>query len=324
VSDSDAPIPKSIRRRRHSWGRVSVLALVGVAVLGGYAWFLWALPQARISVVLSASSESVAYRVIDSDMSVMHLFGLRATAIDGSVSACADMVVTPALGARVEYRRGDDDHYSVTIDPRDPAATTAFLREKDGKSRPVKGSIVFASAKACGDDKPQRLPIWGPAEFGEELRPPGVSGDVAPGILVSGTISVYGRAHERLLGLHFPPVTYLVSSFDLPAGSVLSAKEPDGTLSDTAWTGLATTNNDDPGFTIAASTDARNVSLTSARAARDANDATEQIDLGGFAQFLNDPNVVQIQVIGGVFFLLLQGLGSLASFMSSRGVRDKA
>ena len=155
--------------------------------------------------------------------------------------------------------------------------------------------------------------------------PPGVSGDVSPGILTSGTVSVYGRAQERLLGLKFPAVTFLVTSFDLPAGSVLAAKEPGGDLSDRPWTGVATVNTDDSfGFTIAAATDARSIALTSARATRDASDATELIDLGGFSQFMNDPNVIQIQVLGGIFFLMLQGLGGLASFVSAHMARNDA
>jgi hypothetical protein len=250
-------------------------------------------------------------------MGVMRIVGMRASALDGSINACVDAVVTPAAGARVEYRRGDENFFTVTIDPRESNGPAVFLREGGGArpSRPVRGSIVFSSAKACGETKPSRFPIWGPAEFGEEMRPPGATGELAPGLLTQGTISVYGHAHQKLLGMQFPAKVYLVTSVELPAGSVLAAKEPDGELSATPWTGIATVSSEDRGFDVAASTQARTVSVSAARA-EGPDETAQKLDLGEFSQLTNDPNVVQIQVLGGAFLFLLQGIGGLATFLA--------
>ena len=105
------------RARRAASLRVWVGALLFLAMACGYGWFIWHLPQPRIFVVLSAKSESIAYRVTNPDMGVMRIVGMRASALDGSINACVDAVVTPAAGARVEYRRGDENFFTVTIDP---------------------------------------------------------------------------------------------------------------------------------------------------------------------------------------------------------------
>jgi hypothetical protein len=296
-----------------------LLPLVGFLCLCGlYLLFLWTLPLPRIFVVLAAKSESVAYRVINSDFAAMHIAGMKAASVDGSINTCLDAIVTPTLGTRVEYRRGDDDHFVITLDPTEPNGIAAILPEGTNatKLRQLKGSVVFTAAKACGDSTPTRLPIWGLAEFGEEMHPPGLNGEIAPGLLTEGTLSVYGHAHERLLGFTFPAIVYLVTSFDLPAGSVLSAKEPDGRLSASPWTGIARVVTDETGFDVAATSEARTVSMTSARVSGDGPNPSQRVDLGDFSQFMNDPNLIQIQVLGGIFLFLLQGFVGMSGFLA--------
>jgi hypothetical protein len=296
-----------------------LLPLAGFLILCGlYVLFVWTLPLPRIFVVLAAKSESLAYRVINSDFAAMHIVGMKAASVDGAINHCLDAIVTPTLGTRVEYRRGDDDTFVITLDPAEPNAISASLPEgtSAAKLRELKGSVVFTASKACGDTTPKRLPIWGLAEFGEEMHPPGLTGDIAPGLLTEGTLSVYGHAHDRLLGFKFPSIVYLVTSFDLPAGAVLAAKEPDGRLSASPWTGIARVLSDETGFDVAATTEARTVSMTSARIEGDGRESAQRVDLGDFSQFMNDPNLIQIQVLGGIFLFLLQGFAGMSGFFA--------
>jgi hypothetical protein len=312
----DAPIDQLAAQPRVGiFAGRALLTIVALLLLTGmYALFLWTLPPPIVSVVLSAKSESLAYRVINSDMAALHIFGMKGASFDGSLTGCVDAVVTPAVGTRVEYRRGSDEQFSITLDAADGKAVTAYLRGS-GKNRSLSGSLVFSSAKLCGDAAPKRLPIWGPTEFGEEMHPPDASGEMAPGLLTQGTLSIYGRAHERLLGFRFPALVYLVTSFDLPAGSVLSSRNAEGKLSDSPWTGVARVVEDETGFDIAASTDARTVSVASAGVS-DGKSAGQRIELGDYSQFMNDPNVIQIQVVGGIFLFLLQGLSGFSGLIN--------
>jgi hypothetical protein len=321
----DAPVgqtgePQSVRFLSARLG----LAVAALLIVSGlYALFLWTLPPPAVSVVLTAKTESLAYRVINSDMAAIHISGMKGASLDGLISGCVDAVLTPTVGTRVEYRRGNADQFSITLDPAEGNAVAAYLHNgNSAKNRSVSGSLVFSIAKACGETTPIRLPIWGPTEFGEVMHPPDASGEMAPGLLTQGTLSIYGRAHERLLGLKFPALVYLVTSFDLPAGSVLSNKGNDGKLGESPWTGVARVIDDESGFDIAASTDARTVSVTSAGVS-DGAQAGQRIELGDYSQFMNDPNVIQIQVLGGIFLFLLQGLSGISGLVNQHFSRRR-
>jgi hypothetical protein len=300
---------------RSRLGFILVAAFLYLAVAGLYAAFWWSLPPPRLSVVFKGSTESLAYRVVNPSMASMRIFGMRGVALDGSLNACVDGILSLHPGTRVEYRRGDESRYSITIDPQDGGTAGMFSERATGRSRELKGSVVFAAASTCGEESPTRLPVWGPLVIGEEMRPAGPTGELAPGLMTSGTLYVYGRSHERLLGLKFPSLVYLASTTELPAGSVLSVQDDQGNLAETGWTGIARILESEPGFDLAVSSDTRRVTIAS-RSLNGPGSAAERIDLGEFSQLLNDPNVIQLQILAGVFFFLLQIVGSTLSFVA--------
>jgi hypothetical protein len=48
----------------------------------------------------------------------------------------------------------------------------------------------------------------------------------------------------------------------------------------------------------------------------DGKSAGQRIELGDYSQFMNDPNVIQIQVVGGIFLFLLQGLSGFSGLIN--------
>lgn len=335
--------PSRPRVLRHSLG-----ALVVLALLSGYAFFLWTLPPSQISVVLSGHAEYARYRVINPEFATIRIAGMRAEGGGSLHGRCVDAVVTPARGASVEYRRGDDKYYRIGIRPATGSQTAFSLRESGAERREVRDGVVFrvvADDDQCSsDDAPSRLPIWGPAQFGDVQRTPGDDGRIAPGALIDGTLSVFGRAHDRLLGLRFPSSIYLVNSFDLPPWSVLSARGDEGgrdpgpnsgdaqaastrgrpgAAETAAWTGSVGVEEDTLGFAVHASSQARQIMLHAAGLNASQAGGNQAIDLGNYAQFLNDPNIIQIQFLGGAFLFLFQSLSWIMSFVDAYLFKEK-
>jgi hypothetical protein len=129
-------------------------------------------------------------------------------------------------------------------------------------------------------------------------------------MLTEGTIAVYAHAHERLFGIKFPATIYSVMSFELPAGAVLSSGDSGSDRS--AWTGTATT--DDSGFEIRTSSNTHAVQLRSTRVLNSTQTTSRTIDLGDYAQFLSDPNIVQVQFVTGAFMFIVQMILSVLAF----------
>ena len=270
---------------------LGLLGFLGV----GYLVFILTLPRPDTWVTLTTNSESISFTVTNPDMAAFRANGMRAVSIEGSLDDCIDAFVLPKKGARVEYRRGDDGYFRITIDPSRPGDPAASLRslKKDNPIPPPSGSLILTASLACPGSPPVRLPIWGIASFGEEPRPVGPSGEIAPGIMIEAKLSVFARSHARLLGIGFPSVVYPVTSFELPAGSVLGFPGPiDDASGLPEWNGLAFLDKQKRGFQIEATTRSPQVRLRSP--GERAVDGREQLDLAKYAQFLSDPNVIEI------------------------------
>jgi hypothetical protein len=271
------------------------------------------IPPARISVVLAARSEFVRFLVINPEFAAFRVAGMKALTREENLNGCVDAIITPQAGARVEYRRGDKNYFRIRIDGPSNGGPAFLLRTTSAEARELTQSVVFEASDDCGDS-PNRLPVWGPAQFGDILRPPGINGSITPGILYDGKLSVYARAHDRLIGISFPPSIYLVNSFELPTGSVLSAPIFDAS---STWIGSVSVEKTTSGFKVQAEGQARQIVLRTAGTVGGPRDSGEPVDLGNYAQFLNDPNIVRIQFLVTAFLVLANFSVRLLSFLDS-------
>jgi hypothetical protein len=292
------------------------LGLLGFLAIG-YLAFILTLPPPDIWATLVGASESLSFTTVNPDMAAFHANGMRAVAIDGGFDACVDALIVPRTGARIEYRHGDNGFFRITLDPPASGGPAASIRDL-GQGAPTvapAGSLILSATSDCSGAPPLRLPIWGAASFGEETRPVGPSGEIAPGVMIEAKLSVFARSHARLLGVGFPAVVYPVTSFELPAGSVLELPETARQAGDIdMWTGLAFVDKQKAAFQIEATTRTHEVILKSPRALALSAHGSERLDLGKYAQFLSDPNVIQIQVVVGVFLFLAQSMLSIVGF----------
>jgi hypothetical protein len=293
-------------------------AVVVFVLLAAYASFLWTIPPARVFTVLSARSEFVRFLVINPEFATLRITSMKALGPAALSANCIDGVVSPTIGARIEYRRGDTGYFRITIDPPRSGGPGFTFREKGAQPATFSQSVIFVESDTCGGNEPSRLPIWGPTQFGDYLRPPPNDGTIVPWALISGKVSVYARAHDRLIGLSFPPSIYLVTAFDLPPGSVLPAANQDDEGTDGSWTGTARADKEGAGFTVYAESEARSIVLRAAGTAVGPHDPGQLIDLGHYAQFLTDPNIIQIQFLCGAFLILINVFGRIMGFIDSK------
>ncbi len=233
----------------------------------------------------------------------MRISGMKALAADSVLNGCIEAVVTPKLGSQIEYRRGDDKYFRITIDPPSEGGIAYWLHFNGEVTREFSQTVIFEATDECPGHKPMRLTIWGPAQFGDILRPPSQDGTIVPAALITGKVAIYARAHDRLLGLPFPPSIYLVNSFELPPGSVLSAPadEPNS-----AWIGTAIVDTNTAGLSIQAESSSHSITLRQAGASGGSRQSDPLIDLGSYAQYLTDPNIIKIQFLIAAFFVLFQ------------------
>lgn len=334
---------------RSFWSRVhpyirkrTILALLIVAgAVALYIAIISMVPEPRTWVTVKATSEYIGFRAANSDLATMRVRGMvaRSTSPDDKLEGCVDAIVSPAQGAWVEYRRGGPEYLRIVIDPPANGKIAARLLEAGKEPADLRGSVTFANNAACKDPTPTRFPIWGPATFGEEARPPGYSGLPRPGALMKAAVNVYARAQEKLLGFSFPGAIYSVMTFDAPPGAVLCADHvraerrsvdaPTCPASHEAeapavgdaldadnlktWTGVATPASPATGFELEATSNAPGLVLRSARTFG-AEAPAGRVDLGHHTQLLKDPNLVWLHFTAGAAIFLLQLILSIIAF----------
>src|SRR2546430_1589636 len=298
--------------------KIAWASAILTVVFAIYAVLFISVPRPNIWISFTGKVEKLSFRVTNPQVSVLAVGGMQVTTADGHLNGCLAALVVPELGASLEYRRGSKSYFRIIIDPpsQAPNGTSAIIRISGKEDVRANGSIIFEATEKCGGSVPQHLPIWGPAQFGEGIRAADQTGAVRPGFLADGNVKVYARAQERLLGVRFPSTIYFVSSFELPPGGILTSLPEDG--EDLAWIGIARVSNEGNGFEIQVSSAAQKVGLGSPSALGTRRALIEEIDLGGYSQFLKDPNIVEIQFFAAVFMFVLQMVLSTVGFFTDK------
>jgi hypothetical protein len=299
--------------RRHITRRAAYGLVIVAVVFCIYLIFLWTLPLPNTWVALDTTTEVVSFRAVNPNFATFRVSGMIAQTLDGKLNACSDAIVTPGNNVKVQYRRESEEFFRIIVGPAPLGEDTLTMREaSDTAAKSLRDTVVFTANKECMGTSPRRLPIWGPAEFGEQLRPAGPSGEMGSGMMLGGTLEVYAHAQDRLFGFAFPSSVYSVMAFKLPPGAVLASDAPSADQS--TWTGVAAISKDGTGFKVAATSNTPDVVLKSSRSFGPS--ASRRIDLGNFSQILHDPNVVSVQLFGGIFILLLQSVLSIVRFFT--------
>lgn len=347
-----------MRGRGHSPRRATIVAgrnyfslfrfIALLPIVVGCFYVLFLLPPVPSIVVLTSTVESMSYRVVIPEMARISMRGY-ALSFEAPVNdlgfggdrtvksqtttkaLCLEGLVTPALGTQVTYERFADNPIAVEFrrDDGKPAGTFEV----------TKGALPDAAKKASwlrlvakdddDDDKSPltctttpmtRLPVYGIADIGSEIRSLSAGEKASFGTLLDGTIDIFARTID-LRAWNKEPRIYPAtsSSITVPPGSKITVSDPNERQK--PWVGFVMPDvTNGVGLDVRVTTEAKDITLV-----RPGIGITpEVLSVGLFTQLVNDPTLIAAQVVMALLFAAFEMLGSAASWFRSVRPADAA
>jgi hypothetical protein len=290
--------------------RTAIIAVLIVVLIGIAAILLPSLASSaternEVYVTISAHTEYLQFTVEDSEIA---RFGFKQAKVSTANSFdpprikadCKPGIFTPAVGSVVTYRYQPDGTVLATADAQNNAPS-GWLSIAGSEMEPMdETTFVDLSRSGCTDQTTDqtipKLPVWGPAEIGQELR--AAEGfNSRPLLLLSGTLSMYARA-VPFLGTYGERTLFPVSSIELPTGSRLSETPKVGDNGEPVafhrWWGVVYVGpGEASSFTAELATFAPSLTLLHPGSDR----GGDIISAGVFTRFVGDPNTKRAGVI---------------------------
>lgn len=304
--------------RRIAWWRVSsAFALALVSTLAAFAIFR-SISQPETFAVVNARSEYLEYRVFNPELAMLHGEGLRiAVWPDGQrEDQCAGGTFLPEQLATVTYQRIENGPLQISMEGK------GTYRTAEGGSDQFDGEVVLYPDPACGSLVSSRFPIWGPGKIGSAFS---VRGDGPGPILLSGTLEVFGRTVSLgPFGKGGAVYASTAQPLTIPSGGFIQSDRRDGdetTEVSTEMTALFgyILLSEEPGFAVHVTTETPLLQVFTPGT----RENTNRIEIGLFAQVLNDPNILRAQIFFLLLFLFLPVFIDLTSLALSRDGEDE-
>jgi len=291
-----------------------VLSLFGFLI---YLFILICLPRPSTVMSVSSNTEALTYRATNPTQSSISLGSsllVPGNLFDENESQCVSGIFTPNTGVIITYRKYIDGFTIEFIETNKIATTIGSLKLPSGEQKNIKSDdlfIVSTKEEECASDSSHvRLPIWGPAELGEEFRALG-SDKSEPGLLLEGIIDIYGRSSETLGPFDNTAGLYSSGSIKLPTGSrVVEVK--DKWLTGKPWWGIVHASMNETYFTVNATTEAYELALFTPGIQNE----PETIQVGTFKRLYKDPGILKAQVLVGILLLIFQTLTTYTGLLN--------
>jgi len=315
-----------------------------VPIVAGSMFLLYFMPSVPSIAVLSATVESMSFKVAVPEMARLSLrgyaisyeapmtdlgFGAQDRVIKSKTTSralCLEGVITPEPGTSVTYERVGSDPVAIELRRDDGKPVGAFDVSKGVVPETLQKATWIRllapkddedddkSKRACPGAASTRLPIHGMADIGSEIRPWSSGEKPSFGTLLEGTIDIFARAIPLPFGSREPriyPAT--TSSITVPPGSrVTLGGPPEGRA---PWVGFAFPNASNSfGLDVRVTTEAKSIAFIRPGGGLE----PEVLSIGLFTQLANDPTLIAGQVMIAVLFSVFQILGSAASWVAAR------
>ncbi|NVN85743.1 MAG: hypothetical protein HXX15_06600 [Rhodopseudomonas sp.] len=313
-------------------------------IVAGSMFLLYFMPSVPSIAVLSATVESMSFKVVVPEMARLSLRGyalsFEAPATDlgfgtqdrvlksktTSRALCLEGVITPEPGTNVTYERFGSDPVAIELRRDDGKAIGAFDISKGIVPETLQKATWIRlvapkddddddkSKKACPGKALTRLPVHGLADIGSEIRPWTSGERPSFGTLLEGTIDIFARAIPVPFTRREPRIYPATSSsITVPPGSRVTLGGPQEGRA--PWVGFALPNASNSfGLDVRVTTEAKSIAFIRPGGGLE----PEVLSIGLFTQLANDPTLVTGQVVIAVFFSVFQILGSAASWVAAR------
>jgi putative Mn2+ efflux pump MntP len=338
------------------WQTVRLAAILRLAafapIIIGCGYVLLMMPGAPAIAVIQATVESVTFRAAIPEMAQIRLTGFAISFEAPNLGAnlgfrdstiasptvkkplCLDGILLPEPGSKVTYKRFGTDPVSIVIERTDgkPAATFQ-ITGRDAAANLRRASWIRLEGKSDDDDDDddskkgcdgtptKRLPIYGVAEIGSEMRPAGPGEEPSSGVLIEGTLDIFARALEIGPRKEDAPRIYpaSVTSITLPPGSRITEHAPAGAALQ-PWTGFVRANADEA-LEVKVTTPAMKLALIRPGVGMQ----PEVLSIGLFTQLANDPLLISAQIFAALIFSVFQALSVGLGWLAGRAnVRSQA
>jgi hypothetical protein len=320
-----------------------------VPIMLGCAYLLLWLPPAPAIAVIAATLEAVSFEAVVPEMAQIRLQGFSVAVeapVNGGNLGFRDTTLTPAAsrkpiclaglllpepGSRVTYKRFGTGPVSVTIERNDGRPAARFeLAKGDAPPAVRQASWIHLEAQTTSDDsdddkkKPAgpscdgdpetRLPIYGIADLGTEIRPSGTGSEQSAGLLIEGTLDIFARTIELSALSESAPRLYPAATgqIALPPGSRITEYVKPGQARQ-PWVGFVEADAD-KALEAKVTTPAMRLAIVRPGLGL----APEVISIGLFTQLTNDPVLMMAQVAAAFLFATFEILGSIVGFFSNR------
>lgn len=278
-----------------SWLRVAVSFLLAIIFSLAAFGVLKLVREPQTFAVIDARSEFMEFTVFNPALSIIHGAGLKISGSggEGEEDKCAQGAFLPSVLSRISYQRIEKQALVIVIDGK------GEHRRNDGSAEAFDGEVVLYTDKKCGDLIANRFPIWGPGKIGSALS---MRSDGPGPILLEGSLATFGRTID-LQPFGWGGAIYSAGEpLTIPSGGYIESNTTQLQATDpvaaelTALFGYVALT-EEPGLDVHVTTETPRLQVSTPGV----RENSSRIEVGLFAQVLNDPTILAVQL----FFVLL-------------------
>lgn len=305
---------RRMRIRAGSWFSlrwIGYITLISAAVTGTVFLAMQFIAPPTTIAVIEGRTEILNYRTFNPQLSSFSTNGFR-VAYAGNYEIedeCIQGTFVPSVSTLIEYTRQADDHLTINVEGNGQIRSGSQITE-------INGSLGLYADPECGPTSASKLPVWGPGQIGNAFT---VRSDGIGPVLLSGNLSVFGRTLDLgILGTGGALYSATARPLALPPGGwirtddVSPSNDAEVSSELTALFGFLAVDGN--AFQMSLSTETPLLQVVAPGGRLEPG----RIEIGMFAQILNDPNVLRLQLAVLIFFFLLPVITDLVSFAVSQ------
>lgn len=278
-----------------SWRRLATSFLLAIVFSLAALGALNLVRKPQTFAVINARSEFMEFTVFNPALSIIHGAGLKISGSggEGEEDKCTQGAFLPSVLSRISYQRIEKQALVIVIDGK------GEHRRDDGSAEAFDGEVVLYTDEACGKLTANRFPIWGPGKIGSALA---MRSDGPGPILLEGSLTIFGRTIDLQPFGRGGAIYSAGEPLAIPSGGYIESNAAQLQATDpvpaelTALFGYVAFT-EESGLDVHVTTETPRLQVSTPGVRENAS----RIEVGLFAQVLNDPTILAAQF----FFILL-------------------